>query len=362
MLIYIIVYLTLYISLVLGRGVSIKQQHKTSYAIIIIFTLLRGLRWKTGSDWDYYEDIFENINDYILNEINMLELGFLYFNKFIKGICDNYTFYLIVSNFLFLFSYYKFSCYCFKKDSLAAFCICLMCLDLFPVRQNFAVAVLIWAIPLFLQKKYWKSVLVIIVAYFIHRTSLVMLLFLFPWVHKMRIGYLRRTSIYLVTFLFSSIWGLGQLIESFLLPLLPGDSGTASRIVYYMSSNKDMRAVGITSILVTCIILYYVKLTLERKESLLLLVALNAYYIHQMIFVLFQDGVVAELTRLAACFSWGYFIIIMSLYKHITNKTMANYFIALFFLYKFNSLFSNYPDLLIPYYSIFDNYIPNRTF
>lgn len=362
MLIYIAVYLILYLALVFGRKTSIKQQQKISYALIILFTLLRGLRWKTGTDWDYYEDIFKNVDQYISYEINQVEWGFLYFNKFIKRICNNYTFYLIVTNFLFLFSFYKFSCYYFKKNPLEAFCICLMCLDLFPVRQNFAVSILIWAIPFLLQRRYWQSALVIIAAYFIHRSSLILLLFLCPLVYKMKIDYLIRIGIYLVTFIFSSIWGLGQLIERFILPLLPGEGGAAYRVALYMTSNRDMREVGIASILITCIILYCVKLIQKKDESLLLLVALNAYYIHQMIFVLFQDGVVSEFTRLAACFSWGYFILIMSIYKQIPNKIVAVCFITLFFLYKFNSLFSTYPDLLIPYYNIFDDYIPNRTF
>lgn len=362
MLIYIIVYLILYLALVFGQKTSIKQQQKISYALIILFTLLRGLRWKTGTDWDYYEDIFKNVDQYIFYEINQVEWGFLYFNKFIKCICNDYTFYLIVTNLLFLFSFYKFSRYCFKKNPLEAFCICLMCLDLFPVRQSFAVSILIWAVPFLLQRKYGQSVLVIIAAYFVHRTSLVMLLFLLPLVYKMKIGYLPRVGIYLVTFVFSSIWGLGQLIERFLLPLLPSEGGAAYRAALYMTSNRDMHEIGIVTILITCAILYCVKLIQKKDESLLLLVALNAYYIHQMIFVLFQDGVVAEFSRLAACFSWGYFILIMLLYKQIPNKTAAICFMALFFLYKFNSLFSNYPDLLIPYYNIFDDYIPNRTF
>jgi len=362
MLPYVIVYLTLLITFILGRKVSIKDQKILSYALIIIFTLLRGLRWKTGTDWDYYEDIFTNVDQYIKYDLNQVEIGFLYFNKLIKVLYDNYTFYLIVSNLLFLISYYKFCYYFFKSYPLEAFSICLICLDLFPVRQTFAVAIIIWVVPLMLQKKYIQSVFVILMAYFVHRTSLIMLLFLPPVIHNIKLSYLTRVISYICIFILSAKWGLEQLINSYVLPLLPSDGGAAYRALLYMNPNKNDHEIGITSIIITCIILFAVKILLKKNNSTLLLVSLNAYYLHQTIFVLFQDGVVAEFSRFASYFSWGYFILIIFIYKGINNRKIALTFICILFLYKFNSLFNSYNELLIPYYSIFDNYIPNRTF
>lgn len=362
MLLYIAVYLIIFFSFLFSRKCSIKNQKILSFIIIIIFTLFRGLRWKTGTDWDYYEDIFTNVDQYIKYEINKVELGFLYFNKLIKLLYNNYTCYLIISNLLFLISYYKFCCHFFKQFPLEAFCICLMCLDLFPVRQNFAIAILIWSVPLMLQKRYFQSILIIIIASFVHRTSLIMLLFLPPLIHKIKINYLTRIILYLIIFILSSTWGLGQIINDYIVPLLPSEGGVAYRAVLYLNSNNDNLSIGITSIIITCVILYAAKIVQKKNNSTLLLVSLNAYYMHQIIFVLFQDGVVADFSRFAACFSWGYFILITYIYKGINNKKFALIFIVLLFLYKFNSLFNNYSELLIPYYSIFDNYIPNRTF
>lgn len=362
MAIYIIIYFTLFLFFLLGRKCPIKHQKRLSYILIIIFTLFRGLRWKTGSDWDYYEDIFINIDQYIKYEINQVELGFLYFNKIIKLIYDNYTFYLIISNLLFLISYYRFCNYLFKSYPLEAFCICLICLDLFPVRQNFAIAILIWSIPLLIQKKYIQSILIIIAAYFIHRTSLILLFFLFPFIHKANINYITRIGIYISIFILSLTWGLGQIINNYVIPLLPSEGGAAYRAILYMNGDKENNIIGIGSIIITCVLLYITQLRQNKDNSTLLLISLNAYYAHQIIFVLFQDGIVAEFSRFAACFSWGYFILILYIYKGIQNKSIGLLFILLLFIYKFNAFFNNYSNLLIPYYSIFDNYIPNRPY
>lgn len=362
MFIYIIVYLLLLFAFLFGRRKKNGDQHAISWCLIIMFTLLRGLRWKTGTDWDYYEDIFGRVDQYITYKINLVETGFLYFNKIVKSIYDNYTFYLIVSNFLLLFSYYKLCDRLFKNNVLEAFCICVMCMSLFPVRQNFAVAVGIWALPFIQEKKYLKSALTIIIASTIHRTLLVMLPFLFPFIYKSEMNYLVRIGLYVGAFLFNMVLGLDNLIANYIFPFLPEDGGAAYRVTLKMSSEEEDRLIGLTTVIITCIIIVAIKYIRKKEKSDILLIVFNAYYIGQMISVLFQKGVIADFSRMATCFSWGYFIMIFLIYKNISNRNIATTFIIFMFVYKFAALFASYTDLLIPYYSVFDTTFPRNSY
>ena len=151
MLIYIILYSILLISGVF-EFLSKRSQIKKCIVItfVFVFTLFRGLRWRIGTDWQQYYEIFNystwnNIFTYDRGSGygGIMEFGYMFLNIATKSIIDDYSFFLLVFNFIILYLYYKFS---FKNSPypILTFITILFCSNFFPVRQNLAIAIILW--------------------------------------------------------------------------------------------------------------------------------------------------------------------------------------------------------------------------
>lgn len=114
------IYSLVYIPLIFSVFVERKNTQKMVMIFwIIILTLFRGLRWDCGTDWDWYESSFyeldfDNFYKYVTIEredgnIKMLEAGWALLMVISKYIYAHYSIFLLVSNAVLMFLIYKIS-------------------------------------------------------------------------------------------------------------------------------------------------------------------------------------------------------------------------------------------------------------
>ena len=179
MLIYIIFILLIFILPILGKinitkGVRI---YGFTAAFILIF-IFCALRFDVGYDYEMYHMLIDgNIKYYTaqINRIEYLPRQLILFSQFIGF----YQFFFIASSFIIIYFYYM----AIKKNSLDRWISTLIfvCFPLFfsmslsLVRQFIAVAILFYSFKYIKQRKFWKYLSVVVVCFFIHKSSILAL-------------------------------------------------------------------------------------------------------------------------------------------------------------------------------------------
>lgn len=161
---------------------SPKQSNVVLWGILIVFTLFRGLRWCTGTDWsqfhdDYYIANFGNIFSFTRYAGNseVLEPGYVFTNA-VFNIFSPYTGYLLAFNFTLLFLLKKSVTKLLLNYRVFCFCFLIITMAFFPNRQELANAIMIFSLTFFLEKKWKHFCLISLIAFSIHKSSLVMVL------------------------------------------------------------------------------------------------------------------------------------------------------------------------------------------
>lgn len=180
------IYLILY-SFVIGlcifdvaRPLSPRQSNKIIWLLVAVFTLFRGLRWCTGSDWsqfcdNYYLANFENVFSFTryAGSSEVLEPGYVFTNA-LFNVFFPYTIYLLVFNFVILFLLKKSVEKLCSEYRLFAFCFLLLTAAFFPNRQEMANTIMIYSLTFLFEKKWKKYAVGVFIAFSIHKSALLM--------------------------------------------------------------------------------------------------------------------------------------------------------------------------------------------
>lgn len=142
------------------------------FTVILVFILIGGLRWNTGSDWRPYFSFYTKFNSD--NPIFMLSMepGFANFVRFLRIFSDNFTFYLFALSTITIglkaLYFYRFT----GALSLALLLYwCLHLADVVAVRQALAVSICAVSTLFIVQNRPFQFVLTVILAAQIHVTA-----------------------------------------------------------------------------------------------------------------------------------------------------------------------------------------------
>jgi hypothetical protein len=179
MLIYIIFVLLIFILPKLGEIKIIKgvRIYGFTAAFILIF-IFCALRFDVGYDYSMYYELIEGNIKYYTAQINRIEFiprQLILFSNLIGF----YQFFFIVSSFIIIYFYYK----AIKENSLDRWISTLIfvCFPLFfsmslsVVRQFMAVAIFFYSFKYIKQRKFWKYLAVVVLCFFIHKSSILAL-------------------------------------------------------------------------------------------------------------------------------------------------------------------------------------------
>lgn len=183
---YIVFFILAIISL--GELIEIpKVTKKTIYIIIMIFfTVLGGLRWRTGSDWFPYFNYYTNTDVNDPGFMVTMEAGFAYFVMFLRMFSQSFTFYLVALAVITVtfkaFFFYRFTTAIFLAATLYW---CTLFGDMTAVRQAMAISICAFSIIYIVERKPWHFVILVVLAAQIHFTAYLFLvsykLFLHDW-------------------------------------------------------------------------------------------------------------------------------------------------------------------------------------
>lgn len=176
-------YTIIFISLLLASFLEVISNNKrystTIFTLFLfIFFILSFIRWKTGTDWESYYNMYTWIDKPWNNFNNVMELGYNFINHLGKFLFNNYT------GVLFLFSTIIYICIGRTYITLSkypitslflSFCI-LSFAHIMYVRQNVAVVITGWSIYYIITQNKWKFIICVLIASLFHRTALIFLL------------------------------------------------------------------------------------------------------------------------------------------------------------------------------------------
>lgn len=176
---------------------GIKVKKVSLFLFIMFFQLLFLYVFNNHNDFpdtDYYERGFNyslkvgwlNVSalQHFATEIKF-ELGWCYYTKLLNFLINDSIILWISTGFIIIQSYFAF----IKKHSLIPWLSVFLFIalvfynSLFVLRQNLAAAICLFSIPYIIERKLWKFLLLIFVAFTIHQTAIifVLLYLLYPF-------------------------------------------------------------------------------------------------------------------------------------------------------------------------------------
>lgn len=368
MLIYISIYLALMLA-VFFESASDNSRDKNFLILVLIglLSLVRALRWKTGTDWDLYCDAFYSIDTsnvfmYLYNDFIVLEPGYALLNLIVRSLGFNYTGFLLVVNVFILISYYIFV----KKYSshpLLSFSFLIATNLIFPVRQTIAVAITLFGIGAIIRRQPIKFIAIIAIATTFHVSAVVVLPFYF-FAHR-KINY----KMLFIAYGGSVILGASHLFTSlsrYFLPLFSGlfvkvfaeGSIFTEKLNAYIDNPKAVApfaAKQLVTLAYQSLLLLVFKRTICKDESKSELspIFLNLYVFGLCISWLFMSQ---EFAR-----SQDYFVITFSILVgaafQSSKKGLAKLLgleLLLTWWFLKNTILFEYSSAIIPYQTIFD--------
>lgn len=347
MIIYLIMLL---ISLFFAHLYTKHTKKIYAFLSMLPFLLISGLRYGIGTDYFYRYAPDFNI---IVNggEVKNLELGFKLLYKLIGFFTNDYAVLFIITSMLVIipifYTIFKFS----KKPVLSILLFFLtgyFFLSLNMVRQFVSMSILFSTYHFFVQKKYFYWILAIVLAFFIHQSSLIFIIIILFQKH------LLFKPVFL--FIFSIIILLFSkhlhLLLIFLFSLTP--------FSHYMSTGYAEIDFNVTLLILNvfsyCFMYYFLmqkskNLCLDRKDYLLMNIQGFS------VFLILLGGLVSITTRLVYFFSLFQIISIVnfSTYRWKRNNKILLFILCLVMsvgLIKTHVIANN--DEVIPYHSIFE--------
>ena len=331
-----------------------------AYITASMLVLLAGLRWNCWSDWDNYYYCFIDNGE---SEID-LEIGYLLWNKFVFLFSHNYTVYLLISysillgSFLYLSRKYS-NCF-YVSTFLLIYVVYLLPSGGF--RQFIALFFFLLSLSYAIENKIAKSFCLLLIGSMVHRSLLLCL----PVLYIVKKDFVQKHFwLLLIIALGISQLGLFMLLIEKILSTLVDDifASYTSRMLLYTKDGIEDNLINFTllrHLAFAVFFIYVYKTGTEYKEDTGLIIFkkfLNIY----LLGVLLSIVLIGQFDRLAAYFISSECILFPMSYQYIKfpgKRIILTLSLVLFMLvlltYKLNTF---YPELFIPYRSIFDNSI-----
>ncbi|CNH66718.1 Uncharacterised protein [Yersinia massiliensis] len=324
---------------------------------VIIICILSGLRWRTGTDWAAYYNLFNlggTLSDYL--DYWHFEVGFKFINWLFYSVFDNYSFFLffialfVIGLKVIVVRDYPYAFLCL----FSLFCISVP--DLFPTRQQIAVSICIYAIFNYSKsEKLFFYSLIIGLASTIHMTAIIMLAA--PILLKFRLR----------TILLISITTMPILAMSFNFIMSEAANIELLNISHQVESyNRDSGYISFLGLTQRVIIFSFILICYFNNSDNY--TKFETYTIKMFSFgtllFIFLSSVNVFYSRIALYFSiFEYIALPLSIYRVLITRKKEHLWtiIGILFLYfsffsiRFTSQLNNYYDLYIPYETIFDS-------
>lgn len=144
-----------------------------------IFLILASIRWKTGTDWVMYYDLYNNNNSLydflsVSDNVQAQEVGFCLLNWAVKSIFDDYNMLLFIIALIILVVKYDWYNRYMPFPLVALFVNFSSYLgDIFFIRQSLAIAITIFAFRYIVRKQFWLFISFVLIAGSMHTSAII---------------------------------------------------------------------------------------------------------------------------------------------------------------------------------------------
>lgn len=363
MFIYILTIFILSLFAILEVNISdyFKNQTRNKILIPIAWLLIVGqmaLRWDMATDWGAYSGFFNRFAnwDSFRNAPPIFEKGYWILNIIVKNIWDNYTFFLCILEgtfYVLLFRFFKFS------TPYVLLCILLYYgLNMGITgsnRQLFALALCLTGLKSLIDGNRLRFIGFVILASFFHATAFLFFIFLFLNINI-------SIPVVIAVIVICFIIGQTKLPLAMFSSLSGISEHNAEKVNAYIKnaeaelSKSQVSAMGIAKrILLPTIFLITRKKIVEKYDFYNYF--LNGYLFGIAFYFLFFKSLLVMVSRGSLYFNSMEPILLSFQLAIINDKKIKNLVLLLlcvFALIFFFQSIKTYPDIFIPYKSIFN--------
>lgn len=339
---YIIFGLTIILALTdMYRPITRKQGENAFWLTVGFIVLFKGLRWDTGTDFPQYYACFENVtwrNFYHFERYGvgsgLMEPGYTFLNVLSKTIIDDYTIFLLWTNFAIMWIYGKTILAYVPQYKFPCLALVLISTILFPVRQTFAVATLLFSVRYIMAKNLKKYLICVLIAFSFHRSA-IFLIFMYP-IFISKFNYKRNVAIYIALILSSNYMysAFGTLKNSPLNVIMGGimdqyDATNLNNIANETDDNNKLLTYISSIIQLSLYYFGYHKMQQAKDENIDLRfynLMLNAYFLNLCFWTISYIPGFGSMNRMPAYFEFGYpFCITLTMlyFKKSKNVVLA---------------------------------------
>ena len=356
------IYNFLYFSIGLFSIASLYLKRRQRFYPVIVFgaliILFQSLRWRTGTDWDPYLNLFKNVNTANLG--HEFETGFWLLNSCIRYFTDNYSIFLFAEcslNMLFILIFLKSMSLSNPLLGLLYF----FSLSVFPIRFTLATSIILLSYKFILKSKFWWFVFCVISAFLIHRTAIVFFPVYFFVRKKISI------KILLVIYIGAIILGLAaEFTFKSIITLAVSFYGNASEVLqskmnrYLDGSVAEYATMTplrfILSIINSSIFIFIFYWFKQKyfKENTYYNVVFNLYVLGISLNRIFFQ-LIPDLARITSYFCGGFVVMVIMIISLYSRKRQVLYtflFVCYLYINYYNTIWGYFEKLYIPYYSI----------
>lgn len=229
-----------------NKFIGILAQKETVFMILFLFAALRG-----NGNGDYFKYI-ENVQyvdslQFVWNPHDFpFELGYRVIAFFVNILNLNPQVVIMAMNAISIYAVYRFVIKYSKNPYLSAvlFFPFMLIFDMHHSRSAIAISLGLWVIAFLYEKKYLKSLLMLLIAYSFHRSALVILVFA-PFILltqvdsiQMRLSTLKNQKIVVILFLVGVFTVFTPMRIILILLNNPVTAGLHYKIVSYLANDQ----------------------------------------------------------------------------------------------------------------------------
>ena len=328
-----------------------KKWNILDFINLLILIVYSGIRYGIGTDYFLYENIYKHSYDLSLMATNRTGIGFSYLCNFFYKCGFSYQQLIFIFSTITILCFYSF----FKKHSSKPGLAILLFVSLGfytssfnGFRQMMSLSILLWCFSLFEQKKYIKSILLAIITFFIHSSSLFgILLYIFIYI-------LRNKQFNFILF-----YGISIVLSLFYNIIFPKIIMLFEQYAGYIDYNSTP---GIGTYLVVLFYLFITIFIILKNKNALLKNNKNDNFIINILIIgnivmLFQlkNWLFARIAVYCTIFVP---ILLSDYYEYINlknNKSMSLLFYIFIFVYYLMYIYSF--GGVVPYRTIFEQII-----
>lgn len=332
----------------------------------ILTIIFAGIRWRTGTDWEPYLNIFSYSDNFEIFMSQGYETLFLLVNFISKYIYNSYTIYLfIIATIVVVLKYSTF----FKISRYPLICIlasmAFYSMDMFTVRQGIAIAITIFSLRYITQNEQSKAkfIFCVIVASGFHITALVFI----PayLIFKMKSSISRIILITCIAAIISMLFGAANIL-GLMISYLP--SFISMKITRYLAlqdlnafseiPSEVRRAIGYAKRILFVVVFAWATYGMRNDDEGRTIRGMFNLFAFSSIMFMLLDSVHPVFSRLAMYYSASEIFLVSSVLYRFRKNAGIFIIYSVIVLYLISRLiygFNNHPDLFYPYETIFQH-------